>query len=278
MKLELTKVLSEVCYIDLHYRFSDHSHSMDAVVQNKCELDFLRLLETIGHTCRSKLAIEIEPRIEGGLINRYKLKTQEKESKDKNVLSLPIKIALLSAVFIAPTTIVVNSINEVIKNVISGKMGDPVIDSLEKEKLKLEIEKIHSEIQIQKETRLHDSLRDEMLNTDISSEIENFRWYLIKLNKKSSANDRRLKSYKKLANYEKIDSVSMQVLNKVEFAITPEFVADKREFIGLATDSSKQIESMEDSVYVSIPVLSKRANVIKSQSKWLSNGDKNLDK
>ncbi|OAV67759.1 hypothetical protein Barb4_02331 [Bacteroidales bacterium Barb4] len=53
--------------LELHYGFNDDTHSMNAVVQNKCEYELLGVLTEIANLFDAKVIIETEPLAEGGL-------------------------------------------------------------------------------------------------------------------------------------------------------------------------------------------------------------------
>lgn len=218
---------------------------MDALLQNKAEHKFLLLFRTIATTCRAQIEIEIEPRLEGGLLNRYRIKDlNEKKNKQGN-LSQSIKVALLTAVFLAPTTIVINGINEIIKSIVSEGMKDNVKDNLEKEKLQLEIEKIRLEINDRKHKSEDERARKVVNQTRERLAIEEFRRRLIQINQKSAAIDNRLKFYKLIAKYPKISGVSTTVLNAGYLLATPEFSVERYEFINLANDMSEAINKID---------------------------------
>lgn len=52
---------------ELHYFFTDDSHTMDAVIRNKCETEILAIIKEISETLDIKFGIETEAYIEGGL-------------------------------------------------------------------------------------------------------------------------------------------------------------------------------------------------------------------
>lgn len=59
--------------LELHYHFvdSDSSHSMDAVIRNKCEHELLQIVNTISREINVQIKIETEAHEEGGLIEFY---------------------------------------------------------------------------------------------------------------------------------------------------------------------------------------------------------------
>lgn len=59
--------------IELHYFFSDESHSMNALIRNKCESYLLGILKEISTALNGRLKIESEGYGEGGLKERFVL-------------------------------------------------------------------------------------------------------------------------------------------------------------------------------------------------------------
>ena len=53
--------------IELHYWFNDDSHTMNAIVFNKCEYEFLGIVKEIAQKLKIELDVETEPLQEGGL-------------------------------------------------------------------------------------------------------------------------------------------------------------------------------------------------------------------
>ena len=59
--------------IELHYFFSDESHSMNALVRNKCEHNLLGILKERSTVLNARLNVETEAYTEGGLKERFVL-------------------------------------------------------------------------------------------------------------------------------------------------------------------------------------------------------------
>lgn len=66
--------------IELHYWFNDESHTMNAIVLNKCEYEFLGIAKEIAQTLKVDLEIETEPLGEGGLRSWFKFKAKNKDA------------------------------------------------------------------------------------------------------------------------------------------------------------------------------------------------------
>jgi len=59
--------------LELHYYFPDSSHSIDAIIRNKCEAELLGLLEEAAGVLGIKLKIKSEALREGGLREFWKV-------------------------------------------------------------------------------------------------------------------------------------------------------------------------------------------------------------
>ncbi len=62
--------------IELHYFFADTSHSMNALIRNKCEINLLGILKEISTVLNARLQIETEAYAEGGLKERFVLRSK----------------------------------------------------------------------------------------------------------------------------------------------------------------------------------------------------------
>lgn len=86
--------LIDINTLELHYWFNDESHTMNAVVQNKCEHEFLGILKEIANTFEVEIIIETEPFGGGGLLRRFNFFTLNSENKSA------LKLTIISALVI----------------------------------------------------------------------------------------------------------------------------------------------------------------------------------
>lgn len=63
-----------VTKIELHYYFADTSHSMNAMIRNKCEVNLLGILKEINSVLNARLQVETEAYTPGGLCERLVLR------------------------------------------------------------------------------------------------------------------------------------------------------------------------------------------------------------
>lgn len=127
--------------IEFHYWFNDDSHTMNAIVFNKCEYEFLGIVKEIAQKLKIELDVETEPLQEGGLRSWFKF-----SSKDKNTLKVGVMLYLVTNVFGTPLT---TTIEELTRMAIQSVFESEEVKLLKEQKqiaeLKYDIAKIESE-------------------------------------------------------------------------------------------------------------------------------------
>jgi hypothetical protein len=63
----VTDLFKNANKVQLHYWFNDKSHTMDALIHNKCERELLELTKAIASVCGVSIKMETEPSARGGL-------------------------------------------------------------------------------------------------------------------------------------------------------------------------------------------------------------------
>jgi len=126
--------------VEVHYWFNDNTHLMDAYVQNRCEYELLRILREISNTFNIEIIVETEPLKNGGLKRWFRLAS--KEENKKATVTIALITALLATILITPLSTTISKLTE---KAIEKIFEDPELKDLEKQKLKLEIEKLKLE-------------------------------------------------------------------------------------------------------------------------------------
>ena len=221
------------CILEVHYRFFDDSHTMDAFVQNKCESQLLGIVNEVAKLYKIALVIEVEPATEGGHTRRYRFSPRENDNDEGNAkqpFSVQLRVALLVAVFTTISVIISGIVTKGFEHTVVG-MTDPVKDSLDKANLKNA--QADNEIKNQqiKNQKVKDSLEIENLTADL--EIKKHQLY-----RNRSAGKKRATLYTTLDNYPKVSSVSIQVLNSSNVSITGEQIVERDEFKSLSREPS----------------------------------------
>lgn len=212
--------------LELHYWFENDSHTMDAVVQNRCEYEFLGVLKEIAATFNADVIIETEPLAEGGLRRWFKIIA--KEESIKATITTAIIAALIAGVFITPIT---TSITKVSEKIIEKIFDDKEIKDLEKEKLKLEVEKLRQEIQKNNQLLNHNSI--------IKKKKSNF--------------------YETLESYQKVNRVSFITENDNKIQLSEDNSVLRMNFMEfvLVSDDLEPVEFDNAIIEIISPVLKK---------------------
>lgn len=212
--------------IELHYWFDSVSHSMDAIVQNKCEYNFLGVLEEIAHTFNAEILIETEPLANGGIKRWFKIIAKE-ESKKATITTILIA-AFATSILITPITTAVSTITE---KVIERIFEDPEIKKLEKEKLKFEV------IKLKQETMINQQL----------------------LNQNNVIKKKKSIFYETLEKYPKVNKISFTIQSENKNKITKETTIYRESFKDfiLISDDLDPIEKDNSIIEIISPVLKK---------------------
>jgi len=212
--------------IELHYWFDDNTHLIDAVVQNKCEYEFLGILKEIASTYNVLVTVETKPLADGGLRRWFKIVA--KDDNKKATITIAIIVALLTAVLVTPIT---TSISKVTEKLIERIFEDSEIKELEKEKLKLEIEKLKQETS--KNTILLDN------NNIIKKKRSNF--------------------YETLEKYPKVEKITYIISEEIKNDSLDERTVYRKNFIEfvLVSDDLEPLEIDDATIEIISPVLKK---------------------
>jgi hypothetical protein len=204
--------------LEIHYYLKDNVHSMDAFVYNECEHELLILFKEFQSLLSLKeYSIDVEAIAEGGIKSRIVLFI-----KDKQFVLFALGI---------------------IGGVITTKFNeDKELNLLEKEKLKLEIQKLKKELnQNQASDTLHVSITD-IINSDIK---------IVK---------RKSNYYASLLKDERITKIGTSVLDSENQIIGEEKFVKRsqfREFV-LNTDELESVIVEDAIIEIVSPVLKDR--------------------
>ncbi len=180
--------------LELHYYFNDVSHSMNALVRNQCESEFLAIAIEIAKELNFAVELESEAYREGGLKEIWKV-------IGKNGVQVSI---LISVIAIVSSRVPLN---------------DPEIDDLQKQNLRLSIEE--------------KKLRIRMLNKELEQDHVNENT-IIKVAEALETNlkivTRKSNFYKQLNRYNKVDRIGFSSLNSNDFPIIDERIVLRNKF------------------------------------------------
>lgn len=207
--------------LEIHYWLKNKSHIMNAVVENRCEYEVLAMIKEIANIYSLKINIETEPTAEGGLRKWFTI-VSKGENKSATITT-SIIVALLTVLLTTPIT-------KVTEKLIDKIFEDKELNEMQKEKLKLEIDK----------------LKDEAAKRNSNVETSN------------SIKKRKSNFYETLDSDPKVEKVSFLVTNKNKESISEKVVLknDFKKFIIVSDDLEPIIlESAE--IEIISPVLKK---------------------
>ncbi|MEW6996013.1 hypothetical protein AADZ84_17410 [Colwelliaceae bacterium MEBiC 14330] len=207
--------------LELHYYFNDSSHSMNALVRNQCESEFLAIAMEVAKELELSIQLESEAYREGGLKEAWKI-------IGKNGVQVSIFISIMALV--------------------SSRIpfSDPELDQLQKQNLRLSIEE--KKLRIKK---LKTELENEEVNEKTVAKVaESLETNLKVVTRKSNF-------YKQLNRYNKIEKIGLTALNSNGMPITDERIVLRNNFRNFIIHSHNLTPITVDDALVEIiaPVL-----------------------
>jgi hypothetical protein len=225
MEQQTTTVLNASA-LELHYWFNDNSHTMNAFIQNRCELEFLGIISEIAAAFGTEIVIETEPFGDGGIIPWIKIKTNLDERS--SVLKVAIVTALVTGVLVTPITTALSKGTEAL---IEKIFEDEAKTNRATEKEKLELEELKLNVELKRQL-LHK-------NMVISKKKSNF--------------------YEILDKYPKVTQVSIVIQDKNRKRVSEENFVRKDKFKEFILVTDKLEPDYTDNAIIEIisPVLKK---------------------
>lgn len=208
--------------LEVHYWLKNNSHKMNALIENRCEYEVLYLIKEIAKSYSLSIQIETEPTAEGGLRKWFTIVS--KEENKKGTITTTIIVALITVILTTP-------IAKVSEKLIDKLFEDTEMNDMQKEKLRLEIDKLKEEA----------SKRNSKIETSniIKKRKSNF--------------------YETLEGYSKIEKVSFLATNENKENVFLEKMILKNDFKNfiLVTDDLPPIEIESANIEIISPVLKK---------------------
>jgi hypothetical protein len=213
--------VKEADFFGLHYYLEHGSHSMDAVIRNKCEREVLAVFFEVAKQLNSPLLLETYAHSEGGLKELWK-------AIGKNTHQLTLLLAVVALIFSRFPT------------------NDPELTELEKESIRLEIEKKRLEIEKLREGSLESQESTLQAAEAIARELQSTGKIAI----------RRSNYYKMLIDYHKVESVGYKSAPHVPDR-APEIVVHRHEFSRFILGTDKLPIEVDENALIEIfaPVL-----------------------
>ncbi|MFP4681795.1 MAG: hypothetical protein ACLFQB_15095, partial [Chitinispirillaceae bacterium] len=214
--------------IELHYWFDDETHTIDALVQNRCESELLALFREIASPLNAPMSIETFPLAKGGVRRSFKV-IPRKDTVRGNLRAAFVS-ALASEILVTPLSAPVIPAVEKVAERFFGEAGP---DAIKTKKLLREIEKLREDI-LKVKDRLSKS-------TVIKKRKSNF--------------------YDMLNRYRKVCRISFSVEDSRRNKLLDEAVASRQDFstFVLVSDNLDPVKDDKAEIEIISPVL-KQAN------------------
>lgn len=180
--------------LELHYYFNDNSHTMDALIRNKCEAELLALINEVKNSLGFDFSLDAEALREGGLRNLW-------EAVGKNQAQINIILTII-LIILAIANLYQTKDDEI----------DIELKKLDREEKLLTIQKLKREV-------------SEGITNDKS-----VKEAAISINNDFKVLTRKSNLYKQLDSYEKITKLGINTLTIENRPIQPEKVIPKSDF------------------------------------------------
>ncbi|WP_395355611.1 hypothetical protein ACHFJ9_16855 [Vibrio sp. D3] len=209
----------------MHYYFGDDSHTMDALVRNRCEAEVIAILTEIAKTLDESILIECEAHREGGLRDIWQL-----ANANAGVLSVIVGIAAI-AVPLLPKS-------------------DSELERLQKEDLRLSIEERKLRIQALKAEIAEDKVQSETVTK--VAEVVNENYKVI---------TRRSNLFKHLNTYSKVTKLGVNGLTSDGSEVSPETEVVRGSFKHFILSSNVlPVETVDEAIIEIVSPVLKQGN------------------
>lgn len=219
---------------EIHYFLDNDSHSMDAVVKNRCEAEFLAVAYEIIDFLELDITLNAEALKEGGVKDFFNFLLNETSYSDKVATIALVFLLIQIAISLVPQT----------DSKFEGLKREEIELSIEEKKLSIEEKKLN----IQK-------LKNELSDGNISEEtLESTK---IIINKNPKIVTRRSNFYKTLNINKEVTQVSFSQLDKNHKTIGNEIIVPRTDFIYFIQRTNKLPMEIDENAAIEIvaPVL-----------------------
>jgi hypothetical protein len=212
--------------LQIHYWFSDKSHTMDALVHNKCERELLEITKAIAALCGADIKLETEPSAKGGL--KCWITIVAKSEKKTPPAKITLVTTMVNAVLATPMH---TSVSHIAGLLIDNMFADKEVTEVQREQLRLEIAHLKSEA---------------------DSKIQ-------ALDQSNLLKKRRSNFYDALSKYKKMKSISVVMTDASRKLITEEQMVTREGFKTFILSSDQLEPLVLENILIEIisPVLAK---------------------
>lgn len=207
--------------LELHYYLNDSSHTMDAVVNNKCEAEILAVAYEAISVLSLDVSIDVEALQKGGIKDIWRV------LGDNNA-----QIALVVSVI----ALVLSQVPNI----------DSDLTELQKEETKLSIEEKKLTIEKLKNELKEDNVSDETLKSSVIIINNNYKIVTRKSN-----------FYKTLSQYNKVSQIGITTLNPNNVPLSDETIIKRKDFKNyiLISHDLKPVTDADAVIEIVAPVL-----------------------
>jgi hypothetical protein len=108
--------------LQFHYWFSDKTHTMDALVHNKCERELLEITRAVAKLCRLSMVMETEPSAKGGLKSWLTITAKSRKTLPSTVALVNLLVA--SSITATPQTSVEAALHALLDQLLLDRATD----------------------------------------------------------------------------------------------------------------------------------------------------------
>lgn len=213
-----------ICKLQFHYWFTDKSHTMDALIHNKCERELLELTKAVAKICTANIIMETEPSGKGGLKNW--LTITAKSPKKTSATKIMLINAVVAAYVVTPNQTSISTAYDALPDKFFSELADAQREQLQQEFNQLK------------------SVFSNLLPLFDASGV---------------LKKRRSNFYGLLRNYQKVKSISVALTNETKKPITEDVLIAKERFKGFVVSSNAVAPELVEHAQIEIisPVLTK---------------------
>ncbi|WP_201578554.1 hypothetical protein [Psychrobacter okhotskensis] len=242
-------------FLETHYYFYDDSHSMDALIKNKCDKALLNLVYEVNKELGwfKNLNVEVLPSSEGGLVELFKFMATP-EGYDLFNTSLAF-LALVSS-RIPPQPRESKLDIEGKELAIEGQKIDNANKQLDNEIKKADLDNKKYKKALLK-AKLSEIKERDKKTEDIKDEVDNLKEDIYNLLIENFQIRKNLSSfYKNLIDYEKVKAIGYTPYDRIFNPITPEKKVERNSFSDFVIDLDEYEEIDENAkIYIFSPSL-----------------------
>jgi hypothetical protein len=228
---DILDAYSTISKLQFHFWFSDKTHTMDALVHNKCERELLELTKAIAKECGVAIKIETEPSGKGGLKSWLTIVAKSPKKTPH------AKIALVN-LLVAGSVATPNhaSTGEVTNALLDRMLADKELSEVQREQLKQETKQMKAEAAIM----------------------------FPMLDQNSVVKKRKSNFYDLLRKYQKVKSISVTLTDEAKKPVTEEQLIARDGFKTFIVSSDAVVPQLMENAQIEIisPVL------VKGRHKW----------